>query len=74
MPRGKHPLGGRVDKDAYRTTRRTRPSGGVEAPAFDTAMPILSQLLKAEMAERDVRFIAYHMKAARLKPGKLPNA
>lgn len=24
------------------------------APAFDTAVPILSQLLKAEVAERDV--------------------
>ena len=28
-------------------------------------MPILSQLLKAELAEREVRSIAYHMKAAR---------
>src|SRR3546814_20051960 len=36
------------------------------APAFDAAVPILSQLLKAEMAEREVRSIAYHMKAARL--------
>lgn len=36
-----------------------------EAPAFDAAVPILSQLLKAEMAEREVRSIAYHMKAAR---------
>ena len=35
------------------------------APAFDTAVPILSQLLKAEMAEREVRSIAYHMKTAR---------
>ena len=35
------------------------------APAFDAAIPILSQLLKAEMAEREVRSIAYHMKAAR---------
>jgi len=35
------------------------------APAFEAAMPILSQLLKAEMAEREVRSIAYHMKAAR---------
>jgi DNA replication protein DnaC len=33
-------------------------------PAFDAAVPILSQLLKAEMAEREVRSIAYHMKAA----------
>jgi len=28
-------------------------------------VPMLSQLLKAEMAEREVRSIAYHMKAAR---------
>jgi DNA replication protein DnaC len=35
------------------------------APAFDAAVPILSQLLKADMAEREVRSIAYHMKAAR---------
>ena len=35
------------------------------APAFDAAVPVLSQLLKAEMAEREVRSIAYHMKAAR---------
>jgi len=37
------------------------------SPAFEAAMPILSQLLKAEMAEREVRSIAYHMKAARCK-------
>ena len=35
------------------------------APAFEAAVPTLSQLLKAEMAEREVRSIAYHMKAAR---------
>ena len=35
------------------------------SPAFDAAIPMLSQLLKAEMAEREVRSIAYHMKAAR---------
>ena len=35
------------------------------APAFEAAVPILSQLLKAEMSEREVRSIAYHMKAAR---------
>ena len=34
------------------------------APAFEGAVPILSQLLKAEVAEREVRSIAYHMKAA----------
>ena len=35
------------------------------APAFDAAVPILSQLLKAETAEREVRSIAYQLKAAR---------
>jgi hypothetical protein len=35
------------------------------APAFEAAVPILSQLLKAEVAEREVRSIAYHLKAAR---------
>ena len=35
------------------------------APAFEAAVPVLTQLLKAEMAEREVRSIAYHMKAAR---------
>ncbi|MGV8989734.1 MAG: IS21-like element helper ATPase IstB [Cypionkella sp.] len=35
------------------------------APAFESAVPMLSQLLKAEMAEREVRSIAYLMKAAR---------
>lgn len=35
------------------------------APAFEAAMPILSQLLKAETAEREVRSIAYHMRVAR---------
>ena len=35
------------------------------SPAVDAAIPILSQLLKVEMAEREVRSVAYHMKAAR---------
>jgi DNA replication protein DnaC len=35
------------------------------SPAFEAAVPILSQLLKAELAEREVRSIAYHLKAAR---------
>lgn len=35
------------------------------APAFEAAMPILSQLLKAETAEREVRSTAYQLKAAR---------
>ena len=35
------------------------------APAFEAAIPILSQLLKAETSEREVRSVAYHIKAAR---------
>ena len=35
------------------------------APAFEAALPILSQLLKAETADREVRSIAYQLKAAR---------
>jgi DNA replication protein DnaC len=35
------------------------------APAFETAVPVLSQLLKAEIAEREVRSIAYQLKTAR---------
>ncbi|MDE2582773.1 MAG: IS21-like element helper ATPase IstB [Rhodospirillales bacterium] len=35
------------------------------APAFEAAVPVLSQLLKAETAEREVRSIAYQLKAAR---------
>jgi len=35
------------------------------APAFDAAVPILSQLLKAETTEREVRSISYQIKAAR---------
>jgi DNA replication protein DnaC len=35
------------------------------APAFQAAMPVLSQLLKAELAEREVRSIAYQIKIAR---------
>jgi DNA replication protein DnaC len=35
------------------------------APAFEAAVPILSQLLKAEIAEREVRSTAYQIKAAR---------
>ncbi len=35
------------------------------APAFQASVPILSQLLKAEMTEREVRSVAYHIKAAR---------
>jgi DNA replication protein DnaC len=35
------------------------------APAFDSAVPILSQLPKAETAERGVRSVAYQIKAAR---------
>src|ERR1700735_906770 len=35
------------------------------SPAFETALPILSQLLKAETADREVRSTAYRLKAAR---------
>jgi DNA replication protein DnaC len=35
------------------------------SPAFGAAVPILSQLLKAEMAEREVRSTAYQLKTAR---------
>jgi DNA replication protein DnaC len=35
------------------------------SPAFAAAVPTLSQLLKAEVAEREVRSIAYQIKAAR---------
>ncbi len=41
-------------------------------PAFDTALPILSQMLKAEVAEREVRSIACRMKAARFPACKVP--
>ena len=34
-------------------------------PAFDAATPMLSQLLKAEIAEREVRSITYQTKVAR---------
>ncbi|MGE4338967.1 MAG: IS21-like element helper ATPase IstB [Pigmentiphaga sp.] len=35
------------------------------APAFDAAVPILSQLLKAETAKREVRSVSYQLKIAR---------
>lgn len=35
------------------------------SPAFEAAVPMLSQLLKAETAEREVRSVAYQLKAAR---------
>jgi len=35
------------------------------APAFQAAIPMLSQLLKAETAEREVRSMAYQLKIAR---------
>ena len=44
------------------------------APAFEAAVPILTPLLKAEVAVREVRSIAYHMKVARFPAYKdLPN-
>ena len=36
------------------------------SPAFESAQPILSQLLKAETAEREVRSVSYQLKLARL--------
>ena len=36
------------------------------SPAFEAAIPILSQLLKAETAEREVRSVAYQLKIARV--------
>lgn len=35
------------------------------SPAFEAAIPVLSQLVKAETAEREVRSMAYQLKAAR---------
>ena len=35
------------------------------APAFEAAIPTLSQLLKAELAEREVCSVAYQTKSAR---------
>jgi DNA replication protein DnaC len=35
------------------------------SPAFETSVPILAQLLKAETAEREVRSVAYQIKSAR---------
>jgi DNA replication protein DnaC len=35
------------------------------SPAFEAAVPILSQLLKAETAEREVKSVAYQIKSAR---------
>src|SRR6201986_593254 len=35
------------------------------SPAFEAALPILSQLLKAETSDREVRSTAYQLKAAR---------
>ena len=40
------------------------------APAFDASVPIPAQLLKAEVAEREVRSIAYRMKVARFPAHK----
>lgn len=37
----------------------------LQASAFQASVPVLSQLLKSTMTEREVRSIAYHIKAAR---------
>ena len=36
-----------------------------DSPAYKAAAPVLGGLLKAELAEREVRSLAYQMKAAR---------
>lgn len=38
---------------------------GQDSPAYQAAAPVLANLLKAEIAEREVRSLAYQMKAAR---------
>ncbi len=40
------------------------------SPAFEATVPILSQLLKAETAERKVRSVAYQIKSARFPAHK----
>ncbi len=40
------------------------------APAFEATIPILSQLLKAELTECEVRSIAHHMTSARFPANK----
>lgn len=46
---------------------------GAPASLEAASILILSQLLKAELAEREVRSIAYHMKAARFPAYKRPS-
>ncbi|MFT6905095.1 MAG: hypothetical protein ACJAS1_001749 [Oleiphilaceae bacterium] len=36
-----------------------------DAPAYERVVPILSALIKAESTDREVRSIAYQMKAAK---------
>ena len=43
------------------------------APAFEAAIPMLSQLLKAETAERGVRPMAYQIKIARFPVNRHEN-
>ena len=38
---------------------------GQDSPAYQVALPVLAGLLKAEMAEREVRSLAYQMKVAK---------
>ena len=44
------------------------------SPAFESAIPMLSQLLKAETAEREVRSVAYQLKSARFPVVCLPES
>ncbi|EJZ18533.1 IstB ATP binding domain-containing protein [Rhizobium sp. Pop5] len=69
-----HQLQGRNCNMIKRNLRQLKMHGMAQAvselteqgsPAFEAAIPILSQLLKAETAEREVRSTAYQLKTAR---------
>ena len=49
----------------YGMAQATEELGQQGAPAFEAAVPVLSQLLKAQLAEREVRSIAYQTKTAK---------
>lgn len=49
----------------YGMAQSTEELGQQGAPAFEAAVPVLAQLLKAELAEREVRSIAYQTRAAK---------
>jgi len=43
-----------------------------DSPAYQSCSPILSQLLRAELTEREVRSIAYQMKVAKFPAYREP--